>query len=50
MSKWRNLATGAVVSVDDSKDARFDAAWERADVEKPKATPRRRSTKKSDNK
>lgn len=48
MSKWRNLTTGAVVSVDDSKDARFDAAWEPADVEKPKATPRRRSTKKSD--
>ena len=45
MSKWRNLATGAVVSVDDSKDARFDAAWERVDVEKPKATPRRRSIK-----
>lgn len=48
MSKWRNLATGAVVSVDDSKDARFDATWERVDVEKPKAAPRRRSTKKSD--
>lgn len=48
MSKWRNLATGAVVSVDDSKDARFDATWERADVEKHKAAPRRRSAKKSD--
>lgn len=48
MSKWRNLAMGAVVSVDDSKDARFDATWERADVEKPKAAPRRRSAKKSD--
>ena len=48
MSKWRNLATGAVVSADDSKDARFDATWERADAEKPKVAPRRRSTKKSD--
>ena len=48
MSKWRNLATGAVVSVDASKDDRFDATWERADVEKPKVAPSRRSTKKSD--
>ena len=50
MSKWRNLATGAVVSVDDPKDDRFDATWERADAEKPKAAPRRRSAKKSDDK
>ena len=31
MSRFRNLKTGVVVSVDDSKDARFAAGFEPAD-------------------
>lgn len=43
MSKFRNLATGVVVSVDDSKDGRFADGWEPANAPK-------RVAKKSDGK
>ena len=50
MGRFRNLATGAVVSVDDSKDERFDAGWEPVVVEeKPKrAAAKKTAAKKSD--
>jgi len=32
MSKFRNSSTGIVVSVDDSKDARFASGWESTDT------------------
>ena len=33
MSKFRNIATGVVVSVSDDKDARFTDGWVPADPE-----------------
>lgn len=39
MSRFRNIATGVVVSVNDSKDARFGADWQLAD--EVTAAPRR---------
>ena len=48
MGRFRSRATGVVVSVDDSKDARFDAGWEPADAPK-KAAPKKAAAKKSDN-
>ena len=32
MSKFENLETGVVVSVDDSKDERFVSGWKRVDA------------------
>jgi hypothetical protein len=29
MSRFRNVKTGTIVSVDDSKDARFKTGWKR---------------------
>lgn len=40
MSKFRNVATQVVVSVDDSKDDRFTNGWEPAEGE-PKRSPGR---------
>jgi hypothetical protein len=40
VGRFKNLTTGVVVSVDDSKDARFDNGWEPADAE-PKRAPGR---------
>lgn len=46
MGRFINSETGVVVSVDDSKDDRFDAGWEPADDKKaPK-----KSAPKSDKK
>jgi hypothetical protein len=41
MSRFRNTATGVVVSVADSKDDRFGTAWESAD--EPKKAPAKKS-------
>jgi len=49
MGRFRNTATGAVVSVADEKDGRFDnPEWESAD--EPKKAPAKKPTspKKSD--
>lgn len=45
MSRFENLDTHVVVSVDDSKDERFASGWKPADTE-PKRSPGR--PKKSD--
>ena len=39
MSRFTNLVTGAVVSVDDSKDHRFDGSWVRDGEPIRSATP-----------
>lgn len=36
MSKFKNSATGVVVSVSDEKDNRFTDGWEPVDKEAPK--------------
>jgi hypothetical protein len=41
MSKFENLATGIVVSVDDSKDERFGDGWKAAG---DKPAPRRKAS------
>lgn len=43
MSKFKNLKTGAVVSVADEKDDRFDEEWEK--VEKPKPAAKKTAAK-----
>lgn len=45
MSRFRNTATGVVVSVDDSKDHRFTDGFEPAD--KPKAPAKKVAAKQS---
>lgn len=46
MSRFRNLETGVVVSVDDAKDERFASGYEPADQpEKPARTARKASGK-----
>ena len=37
MSKFENLKTGVVVSVDDSKDERFASGWKRVGSKSPAA-------------
>ena len=47
MGRFRNLETGVVVSVDDSKDERFTSGWEPAESES-KASGRKPASSKSD--
>jgi hypothetical protein len=42
MGRFRNLQTGVVVSVDDSKDGRFEQGYEPADAE-PKRVPAKKA-------
>ena len=45
MSQFRNVNTGVVVSVDDSKDDRYTGAdWESADKKAPAKTPAKKAT------
>ena len=46
MGRFRNLKTGVVVSVDDSKDERFAEGFEPADSE-PKKAPAKKAAAKS---
>lgn len=48
MSRLRNKTTGVVVSVDDSKDERFDDNWEQVDAASPKRTTRKSTAGKSE--
>lgn len=47
MSRFRNTQTGVVVSVDDSKDARFVNGWEPAEKPAPKAPAKKAVAKKT---
>jgi hypothetical protein len=48
MGRFRNLATGVVVSVDDaSKDERYAVGYEPADVEPAKAPAKKAAAPKS---
>lgn len=50
MGRFVNDETGVVVSVDDSKDDRFDAGWSAADESgEPKKAPAKRSTSSKSN-
>lgn len=46
MSRFRNVRTGVVVSVDDSKDDRFGADWE--SPESKKASAKKAASSKSE--
>lgn len=48
MSRFRNLRTGVVVSVDDSKDERFEAGWEPGDAPEPKAPAKKLAASKTE--
>lgn len=48
MGRFRNLETGVVVSVDDSKDDRFEAGFEPADSTSPKAPAKKAAPSKSE--
>ena len=43
MGRFRNLETGVVVSVDDSKDDRFAAGFEPADAPESKKAPAKKA-------
>ncbi len=48
MSKFRNVATGVEISVDDSKDDRYDGdLWEPAEADSSKKAPVKRVSSKS---
>ena len=47
MGRFRNLKTGVVVSVDDSKDERFAQGFEPADSETKKAPAKKAAAKSS---
>jgi len=46
MGRFRNLETGIVVSVDDSKDERFTVGFEPADKEPKQKAPAKRPVAK----
>lgn len=49
MGRHRNVETGVVVSVDDSKDDRFGQGWESADKSAPvKKTAAKKAAAKSE--
>lgn len=48
MSKFRNLKTGVVVSVDDSKDDRFKSGFEPADSTSTKAPAKKSASSKTE--
>lgn len=49
MGRFRNLETGVVVSVDDSKDERFASGWEPAADESNKAPAKKASSTSKSN-
>ena len=51
MSRFRNVSTGLVISVDDSKDARYGDGWESADKPsrpEPKAPAKKAASSKTE--
>ncbi len=48
MGRFRSTSTDVVVSVDDSKDERFDLGWESAEEPPKKAPAKKAPAKQSD--
>jgi hypothetical protein len=47
MGRFRNVETGVVVSVDDSKDERYAVGYEPADAEPAKKAPAKQAAPKA---
>ena len=50
MGRFRNLDNGVVVSVDDSKDERFESGWEPFDGDDSKSTAKKSTSRRSSSK